>query len=68
MTTGWAPTCRCPDTTGSAASVVLDPFAGSGTVLRVAIKHNRSAIGIDLSPDYADLQLKRTDGVQRVLL
>ena len=36
---------------------VLDPFAGSGTVAKVAIRHNRNSISIDLSEDYADLQL-----------
>jgi len=32
--------------------VVLDPFAGSGTVGEVAIKHNRRAILIELSETY----------------
>ena len=45
---------------------VLDPFMGSGTVARVALKHQRHAIGIDLG--YQDLQAKRTDGVQVALL
>jgi DNA modification methylase len=31
---------------------VLDPFAGSGTTLRVAVKTGRSATGIDLHPDF----------------
>ncbi|MCE5328131.1 MAG: site-specific DNA-methyltransferase [Planctomycetaceae bacterium] len=31
---------------------VLDPFAGSGTVLRVALEHGRTAVGVDLSEDY----------------
>ena len=43
---------------------VLDPFAGSGTVLRVAERLQRSSIGIDLNSDYIDLQHRRTDGVQ----
>ncbi len=31
---------------------VLDPFAGSGTVLRVALGLGHGAAGIDISPDY----------------
>jgi DNA modification methylase len=33
---------------------VLDPFAGTGTVLRVALEAGRSATGIDLSPAYCE--------------
>ena len=33
---------------------VLDPFAGSGTVLRVALKSNRAATGIDLSQRFCE--------------
>ena len=32
---------------------VLDPFAGTGTALAVAIQHGRHAIGIELNPEYA---------------
>lgn len=35
--------------------VVLDPFAGSGTVGVVAQKHGRQFIGIELNPDYVKL-------------
>lgn len=35
--------------------LVLDPFAGSGTVGVVAKKHNRKFIGIELNPDYAKI-------------
>lgn len=61
---GFAPRCACPANTGSAASIVLDPFAGTGTVMRVAQRYQRSAIGIELNPDYAVLSDARTDGVQ----
>jgi len=40
----------CPE-----GGVVLDPFAGSGTTLVVASKLNRSAIGIELNPDYVSI-------------
>lgn len=48
--------------------LVLDPFAGSGTTGLVATKFNRDFIGLDLSMEYIDLALKRTSGVQRVLM
>lgn len=41
-------------------SVVLDPFAGSGTTCRVAIDEGRKAIGLDLSPEYLKLASVRT--------
>jgi site-specific DNA-methyltransferase (cytosine-N4-specific) len=34
---------------------VLDPFAGSGTVGVVALRHGRNFIGTELNPDYAEL-------------
>jgi len=45
------------------AGVVLDPFAGSGTTLQVAIANGRSAIGIELNPEYAELCRLRLAGV-----
>ena len=35
--------------------VVMDPFCGSGTVLKMAKKHNRRYVGIDVSQEYCDL-------------
>jgi DNA modification methylase len=48
VTTGWT-SCSCgvPMTHG----VVLDPFMGTGTTLRVANALGRSAIGVDLAPE-----------------
>lgn len=64
-TTGFSPSCACPDNTGSTASVVLDPFAGSGTVGRVALRLQRRAVLIELSATYIDEHIeKRTNGVQ----
>jgi DNA modification methylase len=52
--TGYA--CACPDTTApSTPGVVLDPFAGTGTVPMVARALGRTGIGVDLSSDYLRL-------------
>jgi DNA modification methylase len=50
-----------------AGGVVLDPFAGSGTTGRVAVKHSRNAVLIELNPAYLQQIDKRTDGVQTTL-
>jgi DNA modification methylase len=52
-----------PRAADESRSTVLDPFFGSGTTGRVAEQYGRDCIGIDLG--YEELQLKRTDGVQR---
>lgn len=66
VTTGWQPTCLC------AAPVVpctvLDPFAGSGTTLAVALKFGRRAIGIDLDSRNLELAHKRIARMQPMLL
>lgn len=43
---------RCLDVGCPAGGSVLDPFAGSGTALRVSVKSGRPATGIDLNPDF----------------
>ena len=58
-TTGWAPTCECPDRARVRPCVVLDPFTGSGTTLAVADAHQRAFIGIELNPEYADMARRR---------
>lgn len=39
--------------------IVLDPFAGSGTVGEVALEHRRSAVLIELNPKYLTLIKRR---------
>lgn len=46
VTTGWTD-CGCG--AGWRPGVVLDPFAGTGTTLRVALGLSRAAIGVDLA-------------------
>jgi DNA modification methylase len=43
---------RCIDIGCRKNGIVLDPFAGSGTTLRVALRKDRSAIGIELNPQF----------------
>jgi len=56
-TVGWEPTCECG--AGVVPCVVLDPFAGAGTVGVVAGQLDRHFIGVELKPDYAALARDR---------
>ena len=42
--------------------LVLDPFAGSGTVGVVALRHGRRFIGCELNPAYVRMARKRIAG------
>lgn len=55
ITTGWT---DCEHGTWR-PGVVLDPFAGSGTTLLVALELGRAAVGIDLDKRNADLAYDR---------
>jgi len=44
----------CPEN-----GIVLDPFMGSGTTLKVARKFGRKSIGIELNKDYINIAVKR---------
>jgi DNA modification methylase len=63
-TVGWEPTCECEGNTGAGQCIVLDPFSGSGTVGRVAAKHGRRFVGLELNPAYIELAQNRTSKVQ----
>lgn len=39
--------------------LVLDPMCGSGTTCKMAQKHGRSFIGIDISPEYIEIAKQR---------
>ena len=64
-TTGWAPTCEHDAPT--VPCVVLDPFAGSGTVCAVAQRLGRHGVGVELNPEYLALSVKRLTAVNAPL-
>jgi DNA modification methylase len=59
-TLGFAP--GCTHDLPSVPGVVLDPFAGSGTSLLVALRLGRRALGIELSPRYCAFATARIVG------
>lgn len=59
-TTGWQPTCTC--NADIVPATVLDPFAGSGTTLRVAMRLGRNAIGVDVSDVYLSEHVEKRVG------
>jgi len=56
---------RCIVASTRPGDVVLDPFNGSGTTGRVALRLGRSYVGTDISREYlAEQAVRRLDGVQ----
>lgn len=45
--------------------IVLDPFCGSGTTMKMARKTGRRGIGIEINQEYCEIQVKRLE--QRIL-
>lgn len=64
-TLGWQQACKC-ENSKPAPSLILDPFAGSGTTLWVAKKLNKKAIGYELPEKYCQLIIERNR--QQVIL
>lgn len=56
-TVGWQPDCKC--NAGVTKSIVLDPFAGSGTTGVVAKRLGRKAILYELSTEYCEMIKER---------
>ncbi|MGX1742094.1 DNA-methyltransferase [Bosea sp. NPDC055353] len=55
---------RCLAAGCPAGGVVLDPYAGSGTTLQVALDRGSPAIGIELSSHYVNLSRQRLNGIE----
>lgn len=45
--------------------VVLDPYAGVGSTLVAAVKHNRQAFGCDIVPEYVETAASRLNALLR---
>lgn len=50
---------RCLDIGCPPDGSILDPFAGSGTTLRVALQSGQPAAGIELNPDFCEYMVNR---------
>ena len=57
-TLGWQHDCKC-GAGDPVPCIVLDPFAGVGTVPLVAHKLGRRGIGLELKPDYCRMARER---------
>ena len=57
-TIGHAAGCDCA-AADAVPGLVLDPFAGAGTVPAVAVGLGRHAVGVELNPEYAALAVDR---------
>lgn len=53
----WKPGCECG--AGYQPGLVLDPFAGSGTVGVVAAALGRRFVGVDVSKEYVEMANER---------
>ena len=51
---GFRPTCSCDNKT-TVPCIVLDPFLGSGTTVRVANDNARIGLGFELNPEYKEI-------------
>jgi DNA modification methylase len=58
LTTGWSPSCDCPEHV-PVPQAVLDPFGGAGTTGLVADRLGRHATLCELNPAYAELARER---------
>lgn len=58
LTVGWKPSCSC-SRQDPVPAAVLDPFSGSGATGVACQWHGRDYVGIELNPDYCNLQHQR---------
>lgn len=54
---------RCIVSGSKPGSLVLDPFAGTGTTGIVALKEGRRFVGVELNPAYAEMAEQRSRGI-----
>lgn len=66
QTVGWKPTCKCVDPQ-PVSGVMLDPFSGSGTTVRVAKALGVRGIGIDLNARYNKIADKLIDSAKLII-
>jgi DNA modification methylase len=57
QTLGWKPQCECNKQ--PVPCIAMDPFMGSGTVAKVALRANRRFVGFELKQEYIDMGYKR---------
>ena len=63
----YRPSCQCPPA-DSVPCLVMDPFAGTGTTLAVAVELGCEAIGVELNPAYLPMieeRLKDADKARK---
>ena len=48
--------------------LVFDPMCGSGTTGKMALKHNRKFIGVDISEEYIEIARQRLNSLQKRFL
>jgi DNA modification methylase len=59
--------CKIPIlATCPAGGIVLDPFCGTGTAMRVAFRLGRRSLGIDISPEYLQMAERRSRDIMEV--
>lgn len=58
VTIGWQPTCKC-GTTETRPGIVLDPFGGSCTTVKVSQDLGRRGVALDLKPEYLAMGKRR---------
>lgn len=56
---GWIRGCKCKENLEPIPSLVLDPFAGSGTAILVASRNGRRGLGLELNPEYIEMARRR---------
>jgi DNA modification methylase len=61
ITLGWQRGCKCYDG-APVPCTVLDPFAGRGTSLAVAVRFGRSAVGAELQNKYIPMIRRNIEG------